>query len=102
MVRIFFAAVLVSALVGCQAGPEARLKEAARQTDFIGNPDSVQFRNVADGAPGVLCGEMKYELANGSWSEWTPFIHQLKALEVRRPYSGEVVDELNEKLCGKR
>lgn len=101
MRKIIFIACF-TALAGCEPDTAEKLKDAARQTDFIGNPDSVQFRNVADGAPGVLCGEMKYELANGSWSEWTPFIHQLKALEVRRPYSGEVVDELNEKLCGKR
>ena len=98
MRKIIFIACF-TALAGCEPDTAEKLKDAAAQTDFIGNPSSVQFRNVADGAPGVVCGEVKYQTSSGRWAEWAPFILQTRVLELRDRYSDSPVDELNEKLC---
>lgn len=99
MRKIIFTAAMLLALAACKDGTDSRLMDAAKNTDFIGNPSSVQFRNVADGAPGVVCGEVKYQTADGRWAEWAPFILQTRVLELRDRYSDSPVDELNEKLC---
>lgn len=100
MRRFIFALAASAALAGCDSGVDGRLREAAKQANFIGNPATVQFRNVAEGSRGFLCGDVKYEGADGTWSEWQPFIQPSgKPLELRTPYRGDPVDELNEKLC---
>ena len=62
--------------------PESITIEKLRNSQEIGDPDSVKVRNVyiaREGIRPIYCGQTTYIAKGGSWTGWTPFVAEVGA-----------------------
>ena len=98
MKRTIFIAAASLALAGCMDGLESSVRAAAKQADFIGNPETIQLRDLAKGDVDSVCGDIKFQRHDGTWTSWRPFIH-FQGLMLRTPGAGDPVSNLHDRLC---